>query len=280
MRREHDDVRALSGVSVCIPVYNGARYLEETLQSVVSQGNVDLEIIVGDDGSTDGSQEIAKSFASHHPDHEWVFLSSVRLGMAGNWNTCIGAATKEYVKVIGQDDLLYEGILCSQAAVLSEKANVSLVVSGCDIISARGKKLFTRPRKRKTGIYPGSDISKDCLDQRANLVGEPVTVMARRTDLLKDGGFSSAHRYYIDLEQWLRLLAIGDCAVIAEPQCAFRIHGRAVSSSSQESDFDQFDSLPGALDVLYSLSPLQRHIRQSKARFFTHVRSLLYRIFG
>lgn len=267
-------------VSVCIPVYNGARYLEETLASVVSQTGVDLQIIVGDDGSVDGSMELAKEFSRQHPDHEWILLSSSHLGMACNWNACMAAATRKYVKVMGQDDILYPGILSAQAAFLSEHSGVSLVVSGCDILSAAGRRLFTRPRKRKSGIHPGSEVAKDCLIQRANLIGEPVTVMARRADYLKGGGFSPDHRYYIDLEMWLRLLSIGDCAVISEPQCAFRIHGKSVSSSSQGSDFDQFDTLPQVSDVLKLLSPLQRSTRTIKARLSTTVRSYLYRIFG
>lgn len=268
------------GVSVCIPVYNGAQYLEETLASVVAQKDVDLEIIVGDDGSSDGSLDIVKAFSRQHPEHQWAFLFSSRLGMAGNWNACIRASTKEHVKVMGQDDILYAGILAAQAPLLSEHAGISLVVSGCDILSANGRRLFTRPRKRKSGRHSGSEVAKDCLVNRANLIGEPVTVMARRSDLLEVGGFSADHRYYIDLELWLRLLALGDCGVIQEPQCAFRIHGKAVSSSSQKSDFDQFDNLPGAIDVLGTLTPLHRGIRSGKARLATHVRSQLYRIFG
>lgn len=268
-------------VSVCIPIYNGARYLRETLDSVVCQQDIDLQIVVRDDGSQDGSMKIIAEYGKKHPKHHWSILSSdSRLGMAANWNACLQASSGDYVKVMGQDDLIYEGILSAQASILAKHANVSLVVSGCDITTARGKKLFKRPRKRESGIYPGHEIAKDCLVNRANLVGEPVTVMARRDDFLKEGGFSPNHRYYIDLEKWLRLLQLGDCAVISESQCSFRIHGKAVSSSSQTSDYDQFDKLPGALDVLKALTPLQRGIRAGKARLSTLVRSRMYQFFG
>jgi glycosyltransferase involved in cell wall biosynthesis len=271
----------LPKVSVCVPLYNGERYLAETLNCVVTQQGVELEIVIRDDGSEDRSLEIAGNFAARYPQLKWNILSSdARLGMAGNWNACVCAATGDFVKVMGQDDLIYADALSSQAVLLQQNPSVSLVVSGCDIISGAGRKLFTRLRKRRHGIYRGEEVANDCLRRRANLVGEPVTVMARRQDLLRLGGFSAHHRYYIDLELWLRLLEIGDCAVIEEPQSAFRIHGRAVSSSSQKSDFEQFDNLPGAMVLVSSLSTTQRISRDAKARISTIARTLIYRIFG
>jgi len=104
--------------------------------------------------------------------------------------------------------------------------------------------------------------------------------MARRGDLTALGGFSSEHRYYIDLEMWLRLLYKRDCFVIPEAQCAFRIHISSVSSSTQKDDFAQFDDLPGAREMVAGLTPLERWTRLLKAHLSTWVRSLLYRLFG
>jgi len=271
----------LPKVSVCIPIYNGESHLRETLESVVNQTIAQLEIIIGDDLSSDASMTIAEAFASRHPEHQWLLIrSESRRGMAGNWNACLQAATGDFVKVIGQDDLLYPEALASQARALFDHPTASMVVSGCEIISGGGQRLFKRPRGWKLGLHSGSALAAASLRQRANLIGEPVTVMARRRDVLALGGFSAEHRYYIDLEMWLRLLGKGDCFVIPEAQCAFRIHGRSVSSSTQQSDFDQFDRLPGARDVLSTLSPVQRSIRVAKAHFATRLRSLLYRILG
>jgi len=268
-------------VSVCIPLYNGVRYLEKTLDSVISQQDVVLDIVISDDDSSDGSLNIAEAYAAKYPSHNWKLLSSgSHLGMAANWNACIQASSGDFVKIMGQDDLIYPESLASQAYILQKNPTVSLVFCGCDIISVNGQKLFTRPRKRKSGIYPGSDIAMDCFKHRANLIGEPVTAMVRRTDLLAVGGFSPNQRYFIDLDLWLRLLAIGGCAVIHESECAFRIHGKAVSSSTQLSDFDQFDDLPGAREFLITLSPSERHFRMIKARLSTFIRSVIYRLFG
>jgi hypothetical protein len=104
--------------------------------------------------------------------------------------------------------------------------------------------------------------------------------MARREHFLALGGFSSAQRYFIDLDMWFRLLKDRDCGIIHESQAGFRIHGKAVSSTSQHLDFDQFDSLPFAQDYSESLSPLHKRIRIFRAKFSTLLRNLVYTLFG
>jgi len=268
-------------ISVCIPVYNGALYLEECIRSITDQGHRNIEIIVSDDHSTDGSFEIAKKLQAEIPGIQWKLVQHTeRLGMAANWNYCLKMAEGEFVKVMGQDDILYRDSLAAQSAILEKHPGVSLVVSGCDIMGAGGKKLFKRPRKRKTGLYSGAEISHDCLHKRANLIGEPVTVMARRLDYERLGGFPIDQRYYIDIVMWLRLLELGECYIISDAQCAFRIHGKAVSSSSQIGDFDQFDGLPGASNYLMTINPWQRRKRYLRAKAAVFIRSLIYRIFG
>jgi glycosyltransferase involved in cell wall biosynthesis len=271
----------LPKVTVCIPTYNGEKYLSKTLESVVAQTGVDLEIIIGDDLSSDSSLNIAEEFAHRHTEHQWCLLcSESRRGMAGNWNECLQAATGDFIKVIGQDDLLYAEALSSQARALAEHPTVSMVVSGCEIISGEGRRLFKRPRGWNRGIHLGSKLATSCLRKRANLIGEPVTVMARRINFIELGGFSVEHRYYIDLDMWLRILKKGDCFVIPEAQCAFRIHGRSVSSSTQKDDFDQFDKLPGACEMIGSLTYAQNRTRILRAYISTIIRSIVYQLFG
>jgi glycosyltransferase involved in cell wall biosynthesis len=266
---------------VCIPVYNGAEFLEETLASVCGQKGVTLEIVVSDDQSTDDSLRMIRRFESRHSELKWIVLQSAsRLGMAKNWNACLSACTHDFVKVMGQDDLLRPGALFAQSALLMEYPNVALAAAGCDILNRHGARLFKRPRRRPTGIYDGNRIIRECLAIRGNAIGEPVTAMARKVDFLSVGGFSDEQRYFIDLDLWFRLLKDRDFGWMSDSQAGFRIHGRAVSSSSQHNDFDQFDSLPFAADYAKSLHPLQRSLRKNRARCATTVRNLIYRSFG
>ena len=268
-------------VSVCVPVYNGAAYLQETLASICSQKGIDLEIVVSDDQSSDSSMQIVQEYQSKHGNLKWrVLQSSQRLGMAGNWNACLHACSHEFVKVMGQDDILLPGALFAQAALLAEYPSVGLVSCGCDIYGRHGKKLFKRPRRRPSGIYDGKRIIRECLAIRGNAIGEPVTAMARREDFLAKGGFSSQHRYYIDMDMWCRLLDGRDYGFIQDSQAGFRIHGNAVSSASQQDDLAQFEALPFAAEFSATLSPIQKVLRYCRSRFATFSRKIIYRFLG
>jgi hypothetical protein len=87
--------------------------------------------------------------------------------------------------------------------------------------------------------------------------------MARRTDFLATGGFSAHQRYYIDLDMWFRLLDGRDYGFIHESQAGFRIHGNAVSLSSQHDDLAQFESLPFAAEYSATLSPIPKVLRHA-----------------
>src|ERR1039457_2569288 len=92
-------------VSVLIPVYNGERHLAECLESVLAQDFNDLEILLADDGSRDGSAKIIENFAARDPRIRW-WKNPRNLGLTANTNVCIRAAQGEYLKFIHQDDRL------------------------------------------------------------------------------------------------------------------------------------------------------------------------------
>jgi glycosyltransferase involved in cell wall biosynthesis len=85
-------------VSVIVPVYNGQRHLGEALQSVFAQDHRPLEVIVVDDGSTDGSATVAKSFP------EVVYIFQPNAGVATARNTALRRATGSFVAFLDQDD--------------------------------------------------------------------------------------------------------------------------------------------------------------------------------
>ncbi len=90
-------------VSVCIPTRNGAVFLAGAIRSVLAQTLADLELIVVDDASTDGTEAVVRSFS----DGRVTFVAGPeRLGIAGNWNRCLALATAPYVCLFHQDDVM------------------------------------------------------------------------------------------------------------------------------------------------------------------------------
>ena len=91
-------------ISVIIPVYNGEKYIEKTISSVLSQTESRFEIIVVNDGSTDGSLPLLESLERRYPDN-LVVLTGTNGGVRNARNTGVNAAKGNYIAFIDQDDL-------------------------------------------------------------------------------------------------------------------------------------------------------------------------------
>lgn len=105
-----------------MPVYNGAAFLPEALESVVAQNYHPHEVIVVDDGSTDGSGEAATEFAKDHPDIK--VLSRPHRGVAAARNAGIEAASGELIAFLDADDIWESGKLEAQAEILTARPEV------------------------------------------------------------------------------------------------------------------------------------------------------------
>jgi glycosyltransferase involved in cell wall biosynthesis len=90
-------------IAICIPVYNGARFIREAVASALAQTHEPLDIIVCDNVSTDGTAAILAEFSDRRLR---VLSPREHLGMAANWNRCIRAAGPGYVLMLSADDVL------------------------------------------------------------------------------------------------------------------------------------------------------------------------------
>lgn len=95
-------------VSIVLPTYNGEKYVRQTIQSLVSQTYKNIEIIISDDGSTDGTADIIREFADKYSFIK-VNISPKNLGIADNYNLAVRMSSGEIAIGIGHDDLLSPG---------------------------------------------------------------------------------------------------------------------------------------------------------------------------
>lgn len=229
-------------VSVCIPLYNGAAYIREAIQSVLSQTYPSWELIITDDQSTDGSSQIVQSVA----DSRIRFLrNSRRLGAEGNWNHCLREGTGVYLKLLGQDDRLHPACLARQVAAFEAPGSeqVALVASARRIISPGGRGIMVRRWKRADQRIPGWQAIRQNVRSGTNQIGEPSAVLFRAADWKASSGFAGSLPYVIDLEFWFRLLAHGDCYYLSEPLCDFRVSSGSWSSQLAKVQSAQFCEL-------------------------------------
>ena len=119
-------------VSICVPTYNGGRYLGPCLASALAQTFADFELVVVDDGSADATPEIVRHYAGSDARIR-VWRNEEKLGLVANWNRCVELARGEWVKFLFQDDLL-------EPSCLDEMLRASR--SGVDLVVARRGLLF------------------------------------------------------------------------------------------------------------------------------------------
>jgi glycosyltransferase involved in cell wall biosynthesis len=209
-------------VSVCMPTYDCAPFLPGAIESVLNQSLEDFELIVIDNCSRDNTREIVEGYARQDPRLAFRF-NDHNVGMVANWNLCLRAARGTYIKFLFADDLLASReALEKMASMLDSEKSVSLVGSARNVIDSGGNRLKTIRHFEGSVVKDGRDLINRCLRQWKNLIGEPSTVMFRRSDDFR--GFNGKYRHLVDLEMWFHLLEKGNFAFLDDALSSFRVH--------------------------------------------------------
>ena len=120
-------------VTVCMPVYNGALYIRDAIQSILNQTVIPQEIIVSDSGSSDGTVNIIRDEAEG-TRVKLIILPTKTPGMVANWNSTIRAASGKYIKFLFQDDLLHPNCLEVMVKVAESDERIGLVFSPRELL--------------------------------------------------------------------------------------------------------------------------------------------------
>ncbi len=133
----------MSSPPLCIglPVYNGAKYLRETLDSILSQTFHDFELIVSDNASTDETPDIVKDYARTDPRITYERYGS-NVGAAANFNSLLTAASSKYFKWAAADDTLAPSLLAKSIEVLDSRPEVGLVYPRTALMGPDSKTLY------------------------------------------------------------------------------------------------------------------------------------------
>jgi len=128
-------------VSIIIPTYNQSQYLEEAMESVLNQTYQNIEIIIVDDGSTDNTSEVVKSF-----DNKIIYIPQKNKGASSARNAGIKKAQGQYVAFLDSDDMWIKNKLEKQIKFIQNNPEIGLLGTGCyqmvDINKMIYKKIF------------------------------------------------------------------------------------------------------------------------------------------
>lgn len=206
-------------VSICIPTYNGSRFVTETIQSIVDQNYDNIEILVSDHSSVDDTLDKIRVIGDPR-----IHISTLVSGggASANWNAATNAASGDFVKLVCQDDVLEPDCLELQVQALIEHPESTFVFSPRNIISPRGRVLL-----RNRGFKPGQNVIhmkdevRNLISAGTNIFGEPCAVLIRRENLKRAKAWEGS--YLIDLNMWLQLWQQGPATYVPRVLSSFRI---------------------------------------------------------
>lgn len=227
-------------VSVCIPTFNGARYVAAAIGSVIRQSFTDFELLVSDDGSSDDTLEAIRSFSDSRLR---LVANERRMGLVGNWNRCLALARGKYVTLFHQDDVMAQGNLAAKIAVFDNYPDVGLVYSDIRQINESGLVIggHYAPQPASDLTMPGWMLY-EMTAAHGNTIACP-TVMMRGECYQRLGGFEPDLPFATDLEMWLRIASCYDVAYISTPLVLIRIHSEQETARFSGTGRDYADCL-------------------------------------
>jgi glycosyltransferase involved in cell wall biosynthesis len=228
-------------VSVLVPVYNAEKYLAECLDSVLAQDFADMEILISDNRSTDGTLKIIETYASRDARVRW-WQNSKNVGLAPNHNLCLQKASGQYIKYVHADDkLLSTSAIRQMAQALDADPGISIVASASYTLDNKSQPTKLRNSFLRSRVMDGKQVIVHCVMNDGNFIGEPSVVMFRRDQAGR--GYDERYCQLVDLEFWFHLLENGRFAYLAEPLCAFREHDKQQSAFNRKAGSHVQDEL-------------------------------------
>jgi glycosyltransferase involved in cell wall biosynthesis len=228
-------------VSICVPTYNGEKYIQECLDSILTQTFTDFEVLIVDDQSSDNTLNIAREY-SEKDQRIKVIQNEKNLGLVGNWNRCVELANGEWIKFVFQDDLiapeclermLTEGIVHNSAIVCCQRD--FLFETGTNDVTQKYyldhlgmKHIFAEATKISAEAFCKAVLNHPGV----NFIGEPTTVLLHRTTFSRFGIFNPNLIQICDTEFWTRVASHEGIIYIPEILASFRVHEKSTSTTN------------------------------------------------
>ncbi|MGY1820333.1 glycosyltransferase family 2 protein [Geodermatophilus sp. SYSU D00079] len=224
-------------VSILIPTYNGERFLRPALRSALEQTHRNVEVLVGDDASTDRTPDVLAEFQAD--PRVRVLRYSRNIGAFENPRRLLAEARGEYVKFLLHDDVLASDCVRDLVKGMQSAGDVTLAFSHRSFIGDDGRPLPNtqpKPFSDKAGPVDGVALGDLVLGNCTNVIGELTTVLFRRADVAPDELWEADGRQLAvlgDVGLFLRLLTRGRAYYSPRTLSRFRIHGGQRSQGAQ-----------------------------------------------
>ena len=210
-------------VSVVMPVYNGERYIAESVKSVLASTFRDLELLILDDGSTDASVSVATQAANGDPRLRVVTLPHGGVGQARNAG--LQHARADLIANLDADDLMFPERLARQVAFLDANPECVAVGARSVVIDAQ-----EQPIRIVGRFFEHEAIDRALLSGNGGALGNPTAVFRKATALEVGGYGDHLQTTGEDHDLWLRMAEAGRLACLPDVLVWYRIHAANLSA--------------------------------------------------
>lgn len=224
--------------SIVIPVYNGMPFLPDAVASALAQDYGDLEVVVIENGSTDGTADWLR--AQQDPRLRVVYRDETQ-SAGENWTQAIGESRGVHVKLMCADDLIEPDAISRQVADIVGTPGAVMTAARRRIIDAQGDVLKAEHGLGSlAGVVDGRSAIRDCCLAGTNTLGEPAAVLfdgeAIRSAMPWDGRWP----YMIDVATYAKVLVRGSVVCDRKVLAAFRVSAGSWSSTLLDQQPVQF----------------------------------------
>ncbi|GAA4338315.1 glycosyltransferase family 2 protein [Flaviaesturariibacter amylovorans] len=205
-------------ITVLMPAYNVARYIADAVRSVLAQTFTDFELLVIDDGSTDNTASVVRTFA----DPRIRLVRQANSGVAGALNTGLELARAPLVARFDADDICYPQRLAVQYAALQEDPSLVVLGSAADYIDAERRFVFAATPPALTDAAIRAQYQQACPFIHSS-------VLYRKADVIAAGGYDLRAHSFEDHLLWGRLLQAGTARNLDTPLIQVRLNAQSVT---------------------------------------------------
>jgi glycosyltransferase involved in cell wall biosynthesis len=220
----------LPKISVITPTLNQGQFIEDTIRSVLLQNYPNLEYIVIDGGSTDGTQDILKRY-----DDAIAWISEPDKGQVDAINKGFAKATGEVIAYLNSDDMYLPNTLLAVGKAFLAAPQAQIFTGKCINIDVNGKTIRPLITSYKNLLL---SFGNDKILKIINYISQPATFW--RINLLDSiGYFNPDYRFAMDYDYWLRISQSHKIYFLDQYLANFRIYPSSISGSDSKKQFEE-----------------------------------------
>jgi GT2 family glycosyltransferase len=215
-------LRVIPRVSVVVPCYNYGHYLPEAVGSALEQPGVEVDVLIVDDASTDGSADVAHALAESDVRVR-VIAHEENAGHIATYNEGLASVDGDYLVLLSADDRLAPGALGRATALMENRPDIAFTYGYAPTFTDETP--VPQHRFAWWSVWSGEEWFRRLCERGTNVVRNPEVVV-RRSVMRELGGYDARLPHAADLHLWLRASLLGSVGrVNGDDQAFYRVHG-------------------------------------------------------